>query len=452
MTMDLLYRNQYPSFFIICESVQDIQNSVKFASNHNIQISILSTGHSWGGLSTANYSLQINLSKMKNYKLSSDNNEITVETGLPWGEIYKIVDKVNRIIVGGEDPTVGPGGYSMGGGHGIMSPFYGLSADFIREFYIVDAKGDIIHIYNTSGQNTDIDNLFWSLRGGGGGTFGVTINITFALHTPVKDYVYTALYCQYSFFEFPDLRKHFIADYILNNLWKLIQTETLDSLWGGPLLIFEDKILITNFSRYGKEEFSKTNAQSLLNLNAPYNNTNNHICEFLVVDTFEELASRNPGQAGGSYELQFNDLIPAKNLTSNFTEVIMEFLNASNVVEDGFLRVITIILIGGNTHSFSDDYISVNPGWRHSSIIFVPALAWTNGRFTQHAMNHSFTWEPQFVKYSYGMYMNEENYWCAGCDWKSRYWSQPHYDRLLSVKNKIDPNQVFWCYHCVGDE
>eukprot|EP01083_Nonionella_stella_P057463 150840_1 len=107
----------------------------------------------------------------------------------------------------------------------------------------------------------------------------------------------------------------------------------------------------------------------------------------------------------------------------------MEFLNASNVVEDGFLRVITIILIGGNTHNFSDDYISVNPGWRHSSIIFVPALAWTNGRFTQHAMNHSFTWEPQFVKYSYGMYMNEENYWCAGCDWKSRYWSQPHYDR-----------------------
>ena len=54
MTMDLLYRNQYPLFFVVCKSVQDIQNAVKFAANHNIEISILSTGHSWAGLSMTN--------------------------------------------------------------------------------------------------------------------------------------------------------------------------------------------------------------------------------------------------------------------------------------------------------------------------------------------------------------------------------------------------------------
>ena len=46
---------------------------------------------------------------------------ITVDTGLQWGEIYPIVDKIDKLIVGGGDPTVGPGGYSMGGGHSLDS-------------------------------------------------------------------------------------------------------------------------------------------------------------------------------------------------------------------------------------------------------------------------------------------------------------------------------------------
>ena len=44
MTQDLLYRNQFPAFFVIVEDVTDIQNAVKFAAKYNIQISILSTG------------------------------------------------------------------------------------------------------------------------------------------------------------------------------------------------------------------------------------------------------------------------------------------------------------------------------------------------------------------------------------------------------------------------
>ena len=82
MTQDTLYRYQYPSFFVICLSAKDIQSSVSFASLHNIQISICSTGHSYSGRNTANISLQINLSKMTKYQIANDNNSITVETGL----------------------------------------------------------------------------------------------------------------------------------------------------------------------------------------------------------------------------------------------------------------------------------------------------------------------------------------------------------------------------------
>ena len=102
---------------------------------------------------------------MTNYEISSDHNTITVETGLRWGSIYPIVDKINRIIIGGSDPTVGPGGFSMGGGHSPLSPHYGLASDFTTEYFMVDAEANIVHVKDTMGYNKTIDDLFWSLRG-----------------------------------------------------------------------------------------------------------------------------------------------------------------------------------------------------------------------------------------------------------------------------------------------
>eukprot|EP01084_Bolivina_argentea_P165768 287923_1 len=163
MTQDLLYRNQYPSFIVICSNVVDIQQSVLFASSHNIQISIMSTGHSYSGRNTANFSVQINLSKMRGYKLNKNSNgqmeSITVETGLQWGSIYGLTQP--NIVVGPDDASVGPGGSSLRGGHSPIGPHYGLVSDFTTEYYIVDANANIIHVYNTSGVNQTIDDLFW---------------------------------------------------------------------------------------------------------------------------------------------------------------------------------------------------------------------------------------------------------------------------------------------------
>eukprot|EP01084_Bolivina_argentea_P177805 307478_1 len=273
MTMNLLVRNQYPAFIVVCETAQDIQQSISFAAQYNIQLSIISTGHSYSGRNTANNSLQINLSKMRNYKVSSDHNSITVETGLQWGYIYKIVDKYNRIIIGGSDATVGPGGYTTGGGHSPLSPYYGLSVDYILEYYMIDAQSNIIHVYNTSALNKTIDNLFYSLKGGGGGTFGVIVNITFMLHKPtiINGYnaVYTNLFCEYNFYQNPVTDSNYVWDIILNNLFTLITTNKLSDNWGGYLLVPIPNTFQIFLLYYGKESVAKQNGQLLFNLNAP---------------------------------------------------------------------------------------------------------------------------------------------------------------------------------------
>ena len=135
------------------------------------------------------------------------------------------------MVVGGADPSVGPGGYSLGGGHSPISPLYGLSSDFTTEYYMVDAQANIVHVYNTSGTNTSIDDLFWALKGGGGSTFGVVINITFIMHNAQENAVWTQLEYEYSFYEILGLQSNFVLDTMLNNLWNIAKTEQLDSKW-----------------------------------------------------------------------------------------------------------------------------------------------------------------------------------------------------------------------------
>ena len=158
----------YPSFIILIASHSDVQHCISFASAHNIQVSIQSTGHSYSGRNSANNSLQINLGSMQSYSFNKAANPptITVETGIRWGKIYKLINETfpQYVIIGGGDLSVGPGGYSALGGHSPLTPKYGLSSDYIKEFFIVDANSDIIHVFDTKGKNESIDELFWSLR------------------------------------------------------------------------------------------------------------------------------------------------------------------------------------------------------------------------------------------------------------------------------------------------
>eukprot|EP01084_Bolivina_argentea_P165767 287920_1 len=449
-TEDALYRNRHPSFIIICSNIEDIQQSVSFASFHNIQISIISTGHSCSGRNTANFSLQINLSQLRNYKINKNaNNEmksITVESGLQWGSIYNLV--APNLIVGASDLSVGPSGYSLRGGHSAISPRYGLASDFTLEYFIVDANADIIRIYNTSGINKTIDDLFWSLKGGGGSTFGVIVNMTYEIHLAEPNSVITSLVCDYPFYSDPIKKKIYIGDIIFNNLWKVIQTGQLDSKWGGYLLSMSGNSLIIDINFYGNATFAMTNAQSLFNLS--------HIggCKnFTIYETFEEYTSTFASSTGGQYSQMWNDLIPKENLTVEYTNALSAFFNDTRL-SNYYLTVMSGVFQGGNVNSFSDNYTAVTPGFRHNEFEMSFVITWTDAKYTNIAINHANKWENVFRKFGIGKYSNEENYECGNpeCNWKQQFYGESHYEKLLKVKQKWDPNQVFWCYHCVGSD
>jgi len=122
----------------------------------------------------------------------------TFGAGVQWFEGYEAARQHNRVIVGGVSPSgsVGAaGGWLSGGGHSAIAPNYGLGTpnlhnltelyshgsftgvDNVLEIVIVTADGN--HVVANSYNNKD---LFWALRGGGGGTWGVVTSVTYKTH------------------------------------------------------------------------------------------------------------------------------------------------------------------------------------------------------------------------------------------------------------------------------
>lgn len=170
-------------------------------ATHNIRLAVRNTGHDLAGRSTSPDSLQLMTSALNGYqftdafqpaapwgqKVPSEGPAVTVGAGITTGELYTAAANAGYTVVGGSCSTVGiAGGWMQGGGYGILSPSKGLGVDNVLEFSIVTANG--AHVTANKYQNQE---LFWAVRGGGGGTFGVVTSVTFRAYPDVPATVAT---------------------------------------------------------------------------------------------------------------------------------------------------------------------------------------------------------------------------------------------------------------------
>ncbi|KAL4806168.1 chanoclavine-I synthase oxidoreductase protein [Aspergillus unguis] len=181
-----------PLYSAAVESVQEIQQTVRFAAQFNLRVVIRNTGHDMAGRSGGADALQIHTHRLQEVTFhdafvphgsnGSLGRAVSVGAGVVMGELYRRCALQGVTVVGGDCPTVGAaGGYLQGGG---VSPFFalqaGLAVDNVFEFEVISANGDAV-VANAF-HNQD---LFWALRGGGGGTFGVVARATLRTYTDV---------------------------------------------------------------------------------------------------------------------------------------------------------------------------------------------------------------------------------------------------------------------------
>jgi FAD/FMN-containing dehydrogenase len=178
------YDNRQGPRAVAAESAPDIAAAVDFAAGHGIGLVIKGTGHDYLGRSGAPGSLLIWTHRMREITVhdafrpaGTDDPgvpAITVGAGTRWLEAYQALATRDRYVQGGGCVSVGAaGGFPQGGGFGSFSRRYGTAAGNMLEAEVVLASGEIV-VANAA-QHAD---LFWALRGGGGGTFGVVTRLT----------------------------------------------------------------------------------------------------------------------------------------------------------------------------------------------------------------------------------------------------------------------------------
>jgi len=180
-----------PSVYAVAaRNAQDIAAAVNFAREHNLRLVVKGGGHSYQGTSNAPDSLLIWTRHMHDIALHvgfvpggcehsmQPQPAVTLGAGTIWMQAYQAVTTQSaKYVQGGGCTTVGVAGLIQSGGFGSFSKHYGLAAGSLLEAEIVTADGKI-RVANAS-TNPD---LFWALKGGGGGSFGVVSRVTVRLH------------------------------------------------------------------------------------------------------------------------------------------------------------------------------------------------------------------------------------------------------------------------------
>jgi FAD/FMN-containing dehydrogenase len=478
------------AYAVVAKTSADVVAALAFAREHHLRIVVKGTGHDYLGRSNAPDSLLVWTHEMRDITIDDaflaqgcPANQarlpaVTVGAGTRWVEAYEAVTVHHgRYVQGGGCASVGAaGGFIQGGGFGSWSKKYGTAASGMLEAEVVTADGQI-RLANAC-QNTD---LFWALRGGGGGTFGIVTRMTL-MTQPLP-----------SFFGWVNgtigAKNDAAFRELLERFFRFYRESMSDEHWGEQVSVKGDNTLGVSLAFQG---FTADEAERLWK---PFTTWIDQHPETLTRDlhfddvhadkmwSFELLKKFAPDA------IRTDDRVGAPprhywwSGDSDQVSVYWYAYQSRWIPLDRFegeeARRFAAALFDASRHwsigfhfnkgqaGASPDAVrrgretSVNPAVYDSAALIIVAAG---GGGLPGVRGH----EPNLVEAraqrdrvsaamkairaatpGAGSYVNETDWFEP--DWQRSFWGE-NYARLLSIKRKYDPDRVFVCHHCVGSE
>jgi FAD/FMN-containing dehydrogenase len=165
-----------PAVIVRCRTTADVVAALAFARGAGLEVSIRGGGHNVAGRAVTDGGVMIDLAEMKGISIDPEEATARVEGGVIWRELNHAAGEHGLAVTGGVISPTGVAGYTLGGGLGWLMAKHGLAADNLLGIELVTATGEVLDV----GADSHPD-LFWALRGGGG-NFGVATSLTFRLH------------------------------------------------------------------------------------------------------------------------------------------------------------------------------------------------------------------------------------------------------------------------------
>ncbi|KAG9125653.1 hypothetical protein FRC07_006741 [Ceratobasidium sp. 392] len=428
---------------IAVNSSADVTQAFSFSARTGVPLSIKNTGHDFAGKSMAPGTLSLWTHNLKGIKYTTSFvpkgcsvpgvPALTYGAGQDMESLFLFAETNNITFIGGSAKTVGAaGGWVMGGGHSILSNTYGLGVDRVLQFTIVTPDGSP-RVANAC-ENPD---LFWALRGGGGGTFGVVMDVTSEV-VPQR---------------VPTLSFKWQLDLTAANLQGLTKVIVENSLqwskdgWGG--YIYPTSSILAN------PKLNATAAGVSLKPLTDFLKVAGATGGWTRYESFFPLYSTimNSPVAVGINGAISSRLIPqelfAPAKQASLIGAIQNSLTAS-----GGRMAFYLTTPFSYQHPASDKVgTSVTPAWRGAVWHVVSTAEWgwdatadvaKKGYLTAYgAMQPLRTITP-----GGGAYLNEADVYEP--QWNASFWGAGNYGGLLGAKQKYDPKGLLNCYHCVG--
>jgi FAD/FMN-containing dehydrogenase len=168
---NLRFDDVRPRAIVRCATPQDVAEAMSFVVRHGLPSATRSGGHCFGGRS-ASPGVVVDVTPMDSVTVSGGG--ATVGAGARLGAVYDALQERGLAIPGGTCPSVGIAGLTLGGGLGILGRSHGVTSDHLVGAEVVLADGRILRC-----DEHHHDDLFWALRGGGAGNFGVVTSLDF---------------------------------------------------------------------------------------------------------------------------------------------------------------------------------------------------------------------------------------------------------------------------------
>jgi FAD/FMN-containing dehydrogenase len=166
-----------PALIARCAGPSDVIQTVRFAREHDLLVSVRGGGHNYAGVSVWEGGLMIDLSPMRGIRVDPFGQKARAQAGLRLGEFDRETQAFGLATTLGINTDTGIAGLTLGGGYGWLAGKHGLACDNLLSVDIVTADGQLL----TANDQNHAD-LFWAVRGAGA-NFGIVTSFEYQLHT-----------------------------------------------------------------------------------------------------------------------------------------------------------------------------------------------------------------------------------------------------------------------------
>jgi hypothetical protein len=420
----------YPQAVVRCSSVEDVKAAILFAKEHDLHIAPRSGSHSYGGYSTTE-GIIIDVTDLSAIQVTG--GFATVGAGARLADVYDQLTAQGVCIPAGSCLSVGIAGLTLGGGFGVVDRAYGLTCDTLESAEIVTASGEVL----TCSLELHPD-LFWALRGGGGGNFGIVTAFKFKTHATSDITVFEA---NFNFGDFEAVMGAWqtLADKWPNEMW----AQCLPTWLGGSARV-NVRAFCVNTAETARQLWQSFITQTGV---IPTSNTENtHSYRSVMLGRCESNVTSchlstqfNGGQmqrsAFGASSDFFNAIIPPTGV-----KTLKEAIEKQ--ISDGHYGMIIFNLLGGKIDALAANQTAYpHRGAIVSAEYYAPLQPSASDDAIDRAQAKQNEFRQTMAPWSSGgAYVNYIDPLIT--DWENAYYGD-NYFKLQSVKAKYDADSLF---------